>query len=67
MPKKTTHKGFPTVIYVRREEDGGLRYFTADTDPAVLMHGVGDRAQLARYTFADTVKASSEVRLGDDK
>jgi hypothetical protein len=48
MPKKTTRKGFPMVIYVRKEEDGGLRYFTADKDPAVLMHGVGDRAQLAR-------------------
>jgi hypothetical protein len=67
-PKKSkkSHGSFPAVIYVRKEQDGEFRYFMADKDPAVLMHGVGDSAKLARYTFADTVTASTEVKLGDE-
>jgi hypothetical protein len=62
MTKKAKNDS-PAVIYVRREEDGTCRYFLADKDPAMLMHNVGDRAHLARYTFSDVVEASTDVKL----
>jgi hypothetical protein len=64
--KKEPHGGFPTVIYVRREEDGELRYFTADKEPAELLHGAGDRAVLARYTYCDRVNAKLTVKMDKD-
>lgn len=57
------HHGFPIVIYVRKEEDGSLKYFTADKDPEKLLHGAGDSAVLARYTIADRVNAKLVAKL----
>lgn len=64
---KKLHAGFPPVIYVKREEDGGLKYFLCGERPEQLHFEVGERAELARYTFADNVTAEAVIKLGEDK
>jgi hypothetical protein len=71
MPKhkdfKKTHGGFPAVVYVKREENGSLRYFVCGEHAEDLPFEVGETAEVARYTFADHVKAKVKVVLGDDE
>lgn len=61
---KKKHDGFPPVIYVKREADGGLKYFLCGEKPEELHFEVGEHAKVARYTFADTVDAEAKVVLG---
>ena len=64
---KKTHAGFPPVIYVKREEDGGLKYFLCGERPEQLHFEVGETAEVARYTFADHVHAEAKVVFKGDK
>lgn len=64
---KKSHAGFPPVVYVKREEDGGLKYFLCGERPEQLPFEVGESAELARYTFADHVVAEAVIKLGDDE
>ncbi|HEY1216721.1 MAG TPA: hypothetical protein VGE93_24110 [Bryobacteraceae bacterium] len=64
---KKQHHGFPPVIYVKREQDGGLKYFLCGERPEQLHFEVGEHAKLARYTFADNVDAEAVIKLGEDE
>lgn len=62
---KKTHGGFPAVVYVKREENGDLRYYLCGERPEQLPFEVGETAELARYTFAGHIKAEAKIVLGD--
>lgn len=64
---KKQHAGFPPVIYVKREQDGSLKYFLCGERPEQLHLEVGETAELARYTFCDHVHAEVKVVLKGDK
>lgn len=64
---KKAHSGWPPIIYVKREEDGQLKYFVCGEKPEALPFHVGETADIGSYTFAGHVKAEAVVKLGDDK
>ena len=64
---KQIHGGFPPLIYVKREQDGELKYFLCGERPEQLHFEVGETAMIGTYTFSGHVKAEAVIKLGDDK
>jgi hypothetical protein len=63
MTKKKKNHGFPMVIYVRKDQDDNVEWYSADPQPGVLLVQDDKNIMLGRYTLSDTVEASLEVKF----